>query len=161
MIAFLVVFLEEDDAVLAFGGVEVSLRAPFFGSEHIDFGTVGLAAFGSVTMDGYKEVGLGLVGYVGAFLQLDKDIGTAGVFHGDLGVGGSDELSGAEGYLKGDVFFVDLTVGTLRSGVLAAVAGINNNNKLLRCRQADCHTEGSQQTEETAGEESVANQHDG
>ena len=155
LITLLVVFFQKDYAVLAFGGVEVGLGTSLLRAKDKYLGALCLASFGGVAMDGDEEVGFGFVGDAGTFLKFNEDIRPARVLYGYFGMGFMNEFTCAKGNLEGDVLFVDLTVGTLGTGVLSTMPGINNDNELLRCRQADCHKKDSQQTAKTAGEESV------
>lgn len=83
-------------------------------------------------MDGDEEVGLVAVGDVGALFKGNEYVGLAGVDHLDVATVGLDEFAEGECHIEVDVLLLGICAdGT---GVVAAVAGIDNQLKLVGAR---------------------------
>ena len=82
LIALLIVFLHQNHGVLTL--CHIQILSGTVHTQRIYFKAAGNLSFGQgVGMHTDKEVGLGLVGNIGTFIQRDKDIGLAGIddFH--------------------------------------------------------------------------------
>ena len=137
LIGLLVVFLQEDDGVLALGHLQVLHHAVLLARALAAPEGVGLEAAGYVPLGqrvdvyGDKQVGLGVVGYLGTFVQLYEAVGLAGIYDVYIGAVALYQLSEGEGILQRQVLL--LRDGSLRAGVVASVAGIYHQRELLAC----------------------------
>ena len=78
-------------------------------------------------MDGDKKLGVAGAGEAGAFAEFDEAVVLAGQVDLDFGVGLADAVGELFGDGEGQRFLVGLAVGADGAGVLAAVAGIDDD----------------------------------
>ena len=126
-----IVVLQQDHGVLPLAHVHVvfvEVPVLFRGLPHqVDGVAVGLDVGRSVDMDGNKQVRTRFVGLFGTVVERDETVAVAG--HEDLHVrvGFPDPGGEAFGNLEGDVLFPRLAVLADRSGILAAMAGVDDH----------------------------------
>ena len=83
-------------------------------------------------MNRHKQVGLVAVGNVGPFVQGHEDVCLACVYHPDVGAVALHIAPEGQRHVKVDVlFFRELAP---RPGVVASMAGINDQRETLVCR---------------------------
>ena len=100
-----------------------------------------MSAGQGVGVDGYEEVGLGAVGYVGSFVQGDEYIGLAGVDHLDVRAVALHVT--AKGECHVEVYVLFFRCGTECAGVVSAVSGVDDEGELaVRC---SLHGEGERE----------------
>lgn len=120
----LIVGLEEDVGVFLFSDLHVGLALGETHHESLDAG--GRRGGMGVGVDGDEEVGLGLVGHVGALGESDVLVGGTGVEHFDIGVIVLDEFAEFFRDREDEVFL--LAPAADGAGFVAPVTGVDHDS---------------------------------
>ena len=137
LIALLVVFLYQDDRVLALGDIQVVGSAVH--TQRIGFqASSNASARQRIGMDGNEQVGFVAIGDVSPFMQRHEDIGLARVDDPHVRTLTFHLSSKGQRHLQIDGFL--LRDGSHRSGIVSSMTGINDQRKLLiGCHSSDSH----------------------
>ena len=137
MIGLLVVFLQEDNGILALGHFKVLqhtglLAGALAGTEGIGLEAVRYLALGQcVDMDGDEEVSLVLIGYLCPSVQLHELVCLTGIDHIHVGTVLLYQSSEGQGHTQGQCLLIHLTA--LSPGIPAPMSGIDDKCEPLAC----------------------------
>ena len=135
MISLLVVLLHKDNRVLALGHLQVLQHTSLLACTLAGTQGVGLETtrhptlWQGVDVDRDKQIGLGLISYLGTTVQLYKLIGFAGINHFYVGTVLLNHTSEGQRKLQREVLLLrDSTHGTR---IVTAMTGIDHQRKTI------------------------------
>ena len=135
LVVLLVVFLVEDDGVLALGHLQVLDVASTVAVATTAAQRVGLVAAGNlltrqgIDMDGDEKVGLGFVGHLGTLPQFQEPVGGTCIDHPHVRTALFHKPSEGEGMLQRQVLLLRHRAYATR--VIASMSGVNDQRKGL------------------------------
>ena len=144
LVVLLVVLLVKDNGILALGHLQIldvasTVAVATATSQGVCLvATCYVALWQGVDMDGYEQIGLGLVGHLGTLPQFQEPVGGTCIDHLHVRTALFHKPSKSEGMLQRQVFF--LRHRTHGTGILATVSGIDDQRKGLggTHRQRQC-----------------------